>query len=289
MSFERNIEKIIDSMPSLPITVAKILEITKNPASTPNDLNRVISLDPVLTGRVLKLINSAYYGLGSQITSIVKAIIMLGLNTIKNLAISTAILGTVTKKENFKALNMDSFWRHSIAVGVTAKIIARKMNINKRLVDEYFIAGLLHDIGKIVINQHFDQLYVEVIQESDSQSIPLFIKEEELMKITHSGVGEKISEKWQLTGALHDCISFHHNPSEASEEHRRIVFSIAISNYFCIENEIGFAGDRCPEALSPEIWDFLGISESDLYRAESEINDEITKASVFLRVSEGAS
>lgn len=174
MSFEKNLEKIIDSMPSLPITVAKIMQITKDPTSTPGDLNQVITLDPVLTGKVLKLVNSAYYNLESQVTSIVKAIIMLGLNTIKNLSISTAILGSVRKEENFVALNMDGYWRHSLAVGVTAKLIAGKMRINPKLRDEYFIAGLLHDIGKIIMNQHFSELYLQVISEADIQRIPFW-------------------------------------------------------------------------------------------------------------------
>ena len=120
------IQGYISRMPSLPITVSKILQICNDPRTSPVDLNQVISLDPVLMGRVMKLINSAYYSLPNQITSLVRAIIMLGINTVKNLALSTAVLGNLTGKGNFQALNIDGFWRHSLCVGVTAKLIAVK-------------------------------------------------------------------------------------------------------------------------------------------------------------------
>ena len=123
------LNRYIDSMPSLSVTVSKIIEVSKDPQSTAKDLNKVISLDPVLVGKVLKLINSAYYGLQNKVTSLVTAIIMLGMNTIKNLALSTAVLGNMKRDSNFKALNIDGFWRHSIGVGVLSKLIASKIGI----------------------------------------------------------------------------------------------------------------------------------------------------------------
>lgn len=273
-------------MPSLPITVAKILEITKDPQSTPNDLNRVITLDPVLTGKVLKLVNSAYYNLANEVTTIVKAIIMLGLNTIKNLAISTAVLGSMRKKENFVALNMDGYWRHSIGVGAAAKLLAVKMNVDPKVRDEYFIAGLLHDIGKIVMNQHFNELYLNAISQADLQKRPLWQIEDQLMQINHARVGQMIAEKWQLSQPLTQAITFHHQPLEAVEEHRRIVFTIALANNFCVENDIGFSGNRSEGEIPDEIMQYLMLSERDLFQLEDSIESEIAKASVFLQMSE---
>jgi HD-like signal output (HDOD) protein len=125
----RRVRAYVSGMPSLPTTVTKVMEVCNNPRTSPVDLDHVIQLDPVLMGRVLKLINSAYYGLGTQVTSLVRAIIMLGVNTVKNLALSTAILGNVTNKGDFRALNMEGFWRHSLCVGVTAKLIAERRGI----------------------------------------------------------------------------------------------------------------------------------------------------------------
>ncbi|MCL2879605.1 MAG: HDOD domain-containing protein, partial [Treponema sp.] len=146
------IEEYIGNMPSLPTTVAKVLEVCNNPHTSPADLNHVISLDPVLVGRVLKLINSAYYGLGQHVTNLVRAIIMLGLNTVKNLALSSAVMGNLKTGKNSQGLDMEGFWRHSLCVGVAAKMLAKQRGIESKQREEYFTAGLLHDIGKIPLN-----------------------------------------------------------------------------------------------------------------------------------------
>jgi HD-like signal output (HDOD) protein len=151
----RQINKYILRMPSLSTTVGKVLEICNNPSTSPNDLNRVISLDPVLTGQVLRLINSAYYSLPNRITSLTRAIIMLGINTVKNLVLGTSIVGSVGGRESFKTLSMDHFWEHSLAVGVTAKTLAARKGIPITEREEFFVAGLLHDLGKIPLSVEF--------------------------------------------------------------------------------------------------------------------------------------
>ena len=143
------IRVFVDKMPSLSTTVGKVLEICSRTDTAPNDLNKVISLDPVLTGQVLKLINSAYYSLMNKVTSLTRAIIMLGLNTVKNLALSTAIIRCVGQAKKSKALPIKEFWAHSIGVGVTAKLLAAERGLPLAEREEYFVAGLLHDLGKI--------------------------------------------------------------------------------------------------------------------------------------------
>ena len=123
------IRVFVDKMPSLSTTVGKVLEICSRTDTAPNDLNKVISLDPVLTGQVLKLINSAYYSLMNKVTSLTHAIIMLGLNTVKNLALSTAIIRCVGQAKKSKALPIKEFWAHSIGVGVTAKLLAAERGL----------------------------------------------------------------------------------------------------------------------------------------------------------------
>nr|AGS54411.1 metal-dependent phosphohydrolase [uncultured bacterium contig00180] len=120
------IDTFISDMPSLPVSVGKVLEICNKPDVSPSDLNHVISLDPVLTGRILQLINSAYYGLGTHVTSLVRAITMLGINTVKNLALSTAILSTLPEYKGINGIDMEGYWRHCLCVGVTAKLLAVK-------------------------------------------------------------------------------------------------------------------------------------------------------------------
>jgi len=280
------LNRYIDAMPSLSITVAKIMEIVKNPQVTAKDLNKVISLDPVLAGKVLKLVNSAYYGLSNKVTSLINAIIMLGINTIKNLALSTAILGNMKKNSNFKSLNVDGFWRHSIGVGVAAKLIATKIGIPINLRDEYFIGGLLHDIGKIPINEIFEEEYLKAIRMADFKRVSILDMEKEIIGITHTEVGKMISEKWHLSFETYECILYHHDPNMVSERNFKLVTSIYIADSYCNLNQIGFSGTRYSKKIEDHILSSVGITEEYLDNIFDTISGEIEKASVFLNVAQ---
>ncbi len=279
------VQAYVSRMPPLPVTVAKVLEICNNPRTSPVDLNQVISLDPVLMGKVMRLINSAYYSLPNQITSLVRAIIMLGINTVKNLALSTAVLSTLGKASDFQALNMEGFWRHSIAVGVTAKLIASKRNVDPKAREEYFIAGLLHDIGKIPLNNRMAQEYVQAVALTDRDHIPLYQSEERLLLVHHSEVGRLIVNNWRLGADLSDAVYYHHHLDEYTGSHRPLVLSVAVANLFSNTTELGFSGDRYPENLPPGVMQELAIDWEYLESIEDTVKAEIEKAQVFLKVA----
>ncbi len=279
------IQAYVHKMPALPVTVAKVLEITNNPKTSPADLNQIISLDPVLMGKVMRLINSAYYSLPNQITSLVRAIIMLGINTVKNLALSTAVLGTLGRASDFQALNMEGFWRHSISVGVTAKLIATRRNVNPKLREEYFIGGLLHDIGKIPLNNKLATEYVQAISNTDREHTPLYKSEEDIMLVNHAMVGKLIIENWRLGENLSDAVCFHHNLDGYTGTHRDLVVTVAIANLFSNTYELGFSGDRYPEELPDEVLQEMRVDWDYLESIEDTVKAEIEKAQVFLQVA----
>jgi HD-like signal output (HDOD) protein len=283
--FETAIRGYIDKMPSLPTSVAKILEICNSPQTSPVDLNRVISVDPVLMGKVMKLINSAYYGLDQEITSLVRAIIMLGINTVKNLALSTAVLGTVGKTES-KALNMEGFWRHSLCVAVTSKLIGLHRKVDKNEIEEFFIAGLLHDLGKIPLNNRLPEQYVDILGFSDRDRQSLHQVESEVLGLDHGDVGLMIMETWGLSQQIRDAVSFHHRVADYQGDYKDIVYAVSLANYFAAEAAIGFSGNRFSDPVPPVVSEFLGIDISFLEdEMEEKVNGEIERASVFLRLS----
>lgn len=281
---EKKIQAYIQKMPSLPTTVAKVLEVCNNPRTSPADLNHVISLDPVLVGRVLKLINSAYYGLGQQVTSLVRAIIMLGINTVKNLALSSAVLRNLSSKKDFQALDMEGFWRHSLCVGVAAKVLAKKRGIDPKLAEEYFAAGLLHDIGKIPLNAVLSKDYVLAVSVSDRERISLHRAEDRILGTDHMRAGSMIAEAWKLEGAVGDTIAHHHDYPAYEGPHKDVLYSVVLANRFAAVAEIGFSGNRYPDKLDPSVWEFLGLSRDVFDEIETTVNQEIEKAKVFLRV-----
>ncbi len=283
----QQINEYIDRMPSLSTTVTRVLEICNKPNTSPNDLNRVISLDPVLTGQVLKLINSAYYSLPNQITSLTRAIIMLGLNTVKNLALSTAILGTLKKSEAGMVMSMDAFWTHSICVGVTAKALAHRKGVHVTMLEEFFVAGLLHDLGKIPMCARFSGEYEEVIELAVLEQGPLERAELLVFGFDHGEVGGMIAEKWQLNDPLVESLRYHHEPA-MTQEHKQIVSYVALANLYANVYELGGGGNRyVGEYFVGHITKMAGVSWQELDDMKELIEREIEKAQVFLQVSAG--
>jgi putative nucleotidyltransferase with HDIG domain len=278
---KQQIEKFIKKMPSLSTTVGKVLEICSRTDASPNELNKVISLDPILTGQLLKLINSAYYSLLNKITSLTRAITMLGMNTVKNMALSTAIIRSVSGSKKSKALPTSQYWQHSIGVGVSAKLLAAACGIPIAEREEMFVAGLLHDLGKVP----FGDEYIDVLNTARKEQRPLIEIERELMGIDHQEVGMMIAEKWKLNTVINSCIGDHHQAREAVEGCRRQVALVALANMYVNIHDIGYAGDPFPDVSDiEELLEIAGLSWQDYSAIGEDVENEIEKAQIFLHV-----
>jgi putative nucleotidyltransferase with HDIG domain len=277
----KQIEKFIKRMPSLSTTVGKVLEICSRTDASPNELNKVVSLDPVLTGQVLKLINSAYYSLVAKVTSLTRAITMLGMNTVKNMALSTAVIRTVSSAKKSRVLPTSKFWAHSIGVGACAKLLAVAKDVPIMEREEYFVAGLLHDLGKVP----FGDEYSEVLNIAMKERASLVEVEQDLLGIDHQEVGLMIAEKWKLNPVIRDCIGNHHRIEQADKNHRRQIAFISLANIYINIFDIGYAGDPFPsEADISPLLDISGLSWEDYAGVRQSVENEIEKAQIFLRV-----
>jgi len=282
----RTIQNDIAKMPSLSTTVTKVLEICNRPDTSPNDLNRVISLDPVLTGQVLKLVNSAYYSLPNQVSSLTRAIIMLGLNTVKNLALSTAVLQSIGKKNSFQALSMEQFWTHCLTVGVTAKRLAAAQRVPVSEREEYFVAGLLHDLGKIPLNNRFPDEYLQAMKMAEEDQGSLYRFESSVFGINHCIVGRLIAEKWKLSPMVTDSLSLHHHPHQAGEETFRLLSTIALSNTYSHAIQKGDDDRFVSENQTIlDLLDKVNLSLDLLLELKETVSEEVDKAKIFLQVS----
>lgn len=280
----QKLERHLQTMPALPVTVSKVVEIANSPDTSPVDLNKIISLDPVLMARVLKLINSAYYGLNTKVNSLVRAIIMLGINTVKNLALSSSVLDRLGDSSQFSALEPQGFWRHSLGVGVTSKLIAKKRKIDGARLEEYFIAGLLHGIGKIPMNNVLSDDYLEAMALADREHLPLHDAEQQVFGFDNTYVGRQIGETWKLGNAILDTIHYQNSPNEYSGQYSDIVNTNHVAIYFVSIAEIGFSGDRHPARANEQAMTAIGVEEGYLDEIEAEVLEQIEKAEVFLRL-----
>jgi putative nucleotidyltransferase with HDIG domain len=279
----------IDRMPPLSPTVSKVLALCNNRETSPVELNRVISVDPVLTGNVLRLINSAYYGMPQKVTSLVRAITMLGMNTVRNLLLSTAVLGTLGHRDHFDALDSNQFWEHSLAAGVAARLIAVKHRIPADLVEEYFIAGLLHDIGKVPLNNRLSKEFKAAIEVADKRQEALFLTEKETFGFDHAEIGTLIAKKWNLGEEISDTIGFHHAPEEYEGEHKELVFVVILADYFVNTMKIGYSGNLHRPEISPDIMiylrDHMGLTLTNLESIIKALASEIEKSRIFLTLT----
>ena len=281
----KRIQATIARMPSLSTTVVKVLETCNDPRASANQLKQVISLDPVLTGRVLRLINSAYFALGKPITSLTRAIIMLGVNTVKNLALSFAILKNMKGGGTFQAFSTDEFWLHCLGVGVVAKSLAGFKGLLPGEQEEYFVAGLLHDLGKLPLNKQFPDEYFQVCQSAGKGSDPFQQAEDRLLGIDHCKVGAMIARKWRLGVGLVETMLHHHQPDDATEQSRDLVSTISLANQIAIKLKIGTAGDFISDRARLDLLtDNVGVDYRQLSDFNESITREIEKAKIFLEI-----
>lgn len=271
----------VDKLPPLPTAVGKVIEVANNIKASPNDLSGVIKIDPVLTAKVLKLINSAYFSLPDQITNLNRAIILLGVNTIKNLAISTAVIGQFSKT-NHRRFDMDKYWKHCMSVAVMSKKFAEVMNIDRRFREEYFIAGLLHDIGEIVIVELFPDKLDQIMDRVAGGS-GLEEAERDVLGATHSEIGAALGRHWKISESLISVIEEHHDPNIAGD-HATLVLAVYVANIHSNRSGYGIAGGMSGDP-APEIMSKLGLDDAAIADVLSHLEEELGKATAFLKTA----
>ena len=207
----------IESMPTLPTVALRVMEVTSNPGSSASDLMEIIGPDISLTTKILKIANSPFYGLTREISSLQHAVTVLGFKEIRNMVISTVAFESFKNFKRDEKFDINKFWKHSFCCGLAAKIIAVDLESTS---NELFVAGLIHDIGKLVMYIAFP---VEFLKLVDMMS-PLKLKytafeaEKNVFEMIHDEVGMKLLRKWMFPESLITAVGFHHHPQEAEKE-----------------------------------------------------------------------
>lgn len=279
------IRRHIRRLPGLSTTMAKVVEICNDPSASPNDLNRVVSLDPVLAGQVLQLVNSAYFSLASKVTSLTRAIIMVGINTIKNMALSLSIIGAVKGKTKSAAFSEDQFWDHCIRVAAAAKALAAAMGVDPREHETYFLGGLLHDLGKIPLANCFPDEYDQIVTISAQMPKRIIDAELKVLNVDHGGAGRILADKWQLTPSLTCAIAQHHDPAGAENDLKRFAQIIALADaYAIIISDVPESAKRLYARQIKELLPALDFDLNALAAQKKTIEEELDKAKIFLNI-----
>ena len=228
----KKITQSIIALPTLPAVITQLIGIIDNPTTSARNVAQLISTDQALTAKILKLANSAFYGFPREIATVNHAVVVLGFETVKNLALSVSVLERFSGHGESSGFDRQKFWEHSIGCGVAAKMLATKFRY--RVSGEVFAAGILHDIGKLVLSQYFPADFGEILDVAQSQGIYIGKAEEQVLGVTHAEVGGWLAERWNLPDQLEESISNHHTPgrlgprSELTSRHSSIwqIFSV---------------------------------------------------------------
>lgn len=214
----------VEKMPAFPKSVQQVVQLTSDINASAKELVRVIECDPVMTVKILKAINSSFYGLPNKITSVQRAVVHIGLNTIKNLALGVAAIGILNtnNKANF---NTSNFLLHSLTTAAISKRLAERLGLPPSECSDCFVAGLLHDFGKVVFAEFMPDEFKLALEKSKTQQLPLHQTELEFIGLSHAQAGRILAEKWGLSDQLIDAIAHHHNHDNTHNILRDCVFA----------------------------------------------------------------
>jgi HD-like signal output (HDOD) protein len=264
----------ISHIATLPEITVKVVELVEDPKSTAQDLHKVVSSDPALCSRILKVVNSSFYGLPGQIGSINRAIVMLGLNAVKNIAIAASLAKLFRGGELTSNFSARDLWTHSNLTAAGAKMIANALHLG--LADEAFLAGLIHDIGLMVEMQADRNKLIEVIREvgPDSKGVPVadFLAAEQThFEATHQDFGAGLCEKWKFPKTFANVTGFHHRPLEVAEENRTLVAIVHVADRIAADTGMGFRLDLMNTNVGADVLDFLKLSTEKLSEVRAQL------------------
>lgn len=258
----------VTEISSLPEITTRIVEVVENPKATAHDMHEIVKNDPALAAKILKVVNSAFYGLPSQISSLDRAIVMLGLGAVKNIALA-ASLSRLFKPDPISAqFSARDLWTHSIAVGVAAKQLAGAGRLGSP--DEFFVAGLVHDMGLLIEHQLFPKQLRSVAEQCPTSTRDFCSLEQELVGADHQTFGAALAGKWKFPPNLKNSISYHHEPDGLKPEFRKAATVIYVADTLCCQMQFGFWLTARTQLITEEQLQLINVSRAKF--------DEITAA-----------
>lgn len=268
----------VDGMPAFPKSVQKILELTRDVNCTPKDLVQVIDKDPVITVKILKVVNSAYYSMPKQVTSINHAVVFLGFNTIKNLALSIAAIGMLPKN-NAAGFDVQQYLLHSLATAGIAKQLAGGLDDADPM--DCFIAGLLHDFGKVVFAQFMPDEFRQALEISKRDGTSLHQALNQIIGVDHAVVGAMLVEKWRFAPNLIETIRNQHG---ANVKDTGMIACVFAANQISKKLQFGFGGNVCIEDLPPAMAARLGGNLDQVIARLGDLSALFEEAQVFAKL-----
>jgi HD-like signal output (HDOD) protein len=272
----------IGDIATLPEVTLRIINVVEDPKSTARDLHAIIKNDPPLSAKILKVVNSAFYGLPGQIASVDRAIVLLGLRAVKNIAIATSVTRLFQGARPVVGFDPKELWRHCMAVGVACRLIFQKKD--KIHAEEAFLAGLIHDLGIIVAFQAFADRFGDLVDRVRQENMSWCQAEIEIFGVDHQMLGMGLASKWKFPMGLRAAIGYHHCPERVSDDNRVLVSAVYLANIIACIDRKGFSMEvRDDEAVvTPELLETLSLTDEDLTNLRADLDDSLASAEASL-------
>ena len=287
-SLENRLVQIINgirNLPTPPIVFQQIQKVINDPETSVSDIATILSEDPAMSVKVLKLTNSAFYGLSREIDSVKHAVMIIGLEAVKNLVLSASVL-SMFKADNTNKEYHESFWRHSLATAFAARIIATNLKHGKQFnPDPGFSCGLIHDIGKMIFCCFMPREHKAILDyHSTHPDIHELEAEVAVLGFTHAQMGRQLAITWKLPPRMAETIGYHHNPAlnNGSDD---FSFLINLADFvaltaFPVENLESRTRD-----LNPATREFFKIDNTELETLKLSLIEEYMKAETFMKIA----
>ncbi len=267
----RNLIRDTKSLPTLPGIIARLGSLADNDKVSSQEVARVVSADQVLSAKVLRLVNSAFYGFPGRVSTVSNALILLGVNVVKSLAITSSIFEIMEK-------NAVGLWEHSMGVAVAANTISKALKLPDA--EETATAALLHDIGKVIIKIKLQQDFSQLSALVDDKGYTMQEAEQSLLETDHAEIGGWLARSWLLPEKLIEPIAFHHN-AEKSSAHQTKTAVVHLADVLIKASGFGFSGDRLVPQIQLVAWNRLGMTDALLETIITEVEDKLVEVKNF--------
>lgn len=249
------------TLPSMPETLARVTELLDDPNCALSDVAQAISVDPSIALKTLRLVNSAYYGIGQEIATIEHAVVLLGVRVIRNLVLTATVLDTMKT-------SADRFLRHCVGCAVAMRTFAEHSPLKDYVStpEEAFVFGLLHDIGKVIFEEYLPEEYARVPELCHTRGLPWYQAERLAIGVDHAQLGGRLAERWKLTQSVVGAIRGHHDLENCGENERVLAATLTVADFACAQS--GLPSHENQQFDIPElVWHTSAIDNENLLKA----------------------
>ena len=270
------IQKALKDLPALPEVVNRVLKETENPDCSAATVERMLLSDQALTSKVLRVVNSAYYGLSGQVSNLGQAIVILGVQQIRNLVLSVGAINVFEAKTPRAQEMLRLFWLHSFGTAAAAHLLAQDRRMPGDEQEAMFVAAIMHDLGKLFLFANFTELYDDVTKYSRKHDCPILAAEKKMLGLTHCQVGEEMTRRWLLPAPLVELIAQHEGPFTGGESDA--VYCVHVGDAVTVHLYHPEEEPPRPIVIDPKAAEWLGRSDEELAELVSETSGCVEEA-----------